>query len=104
MKVSEKMNLRWCEKGAINEKEIAREQFINIMKSLKDGFGDNNEISKKLCKFLPEVQTIFINKDRNDELDIPTIVLYFEDNAHKIIEIRRNHKIIWGVLNEYCKL
>lgn len=98
----ETINLQWIEKEKRYEKEISRQDIIDIMKSLKNGFDENNEISKKMCEVLPTTVSIMINKDRNEQLDIPMISLKVGENTY-VLEIRRNHKIIWGILNEYCK-
>ena len=98
----ETINLQWIEKEKRYEKEISRQDIIDIMKSLKNGFDENNEISKKLCEILPNTVSITLNKDRNEQLDIPMISLKVGENTY-VLEIRRNHKIIWGILNEYCK-
>lgn len=98
----ETINLQWIEKEKMYEREISRQDIIDIMKSLKNGFDENNEISKKMCEVLPKTVSIMINKDRNEQLDIPMISLKVGENTY-VLEIRRNHKIIWGILNEYCK-
>ena len=98
----ETINLQWIEKEKRYEKEISRQDIIDIMKSLKNGFDENNEISKKMCEVLPTTVSIMINKDRNEQLDVPMISLKVGENTY-VLEIRRNHKIIWGILNEYCK-
>lgn len=98
----ETINLQWIEKEKRYEKEISRQDIIDIMKSLKNGFDENNEISKKMCEVLPTTVSIMINKDRNEQLDIPMISLKVGENTY-VLEVRRNHKIIWGILNEYCK-
>ena len=98
----ETINLQWIEKEKMYEREISRQYIIDIMKSLKNGFDENNEISKKMCEVLPKTVSIMINKDRNEQLDIPMISLKVGENTY-VLEIRRNHKIIWGILNEYCK-
>ena len=98
----ETINLQWIEKEKMYEREISRKYIIDIMKSLKNGFDENNEISKKMCEVLPKTVSIMINKDRNEQLDIPMISLKVGENTY-VLEIRRNHKIIWGILNEYCK-
>ena len=98
----ETINLQWIEKEKMYEREISRQDIIDIMKSLKNGFDENNEISKKMCEVLPKTVSIMINKDRNEQLDIPMISLKVGENTY-VLDIRRNHKIIWGILNEYCK-
>ncbi|MCI8411683.1 MAG: hypothetical protein HFJ40_04505 [Clostridia bacterium] len=99
------INLQWIENEEKYEKDISREDIINIMQSLKNGFDENNEISKKMCEVLPKTVSILIDKDRNEQVDIPTIAVKYEkDNDKHMIGIRRCHKIIWGIFNEYCKL
>ena len=98
----ETISLQWIEKEKMYEREISRQDIIDIMKSLKNGFDENNEISKKMCEVLPKTVSIMINKDRNEQLDIPMISLKVGENTY-VLEIRRKHKIIWGILNEYCK-
>jgi len=103
MKVNqEKILLQWIENGDFHKKEISRQNIIDIMQSLKNGFDENNFVSTQMCEVLPKTISIHINKDRNKELDVPTIICQMP-NGYKGIDIMRNHKIIWGILNEYCK-
>lgn len=103
MKVdAERINLQWIEQGEFHKKKISRDGIINIMKSLKNGFDENNCVSTQLCETLPKTISIHINKDRNKELDVPKIICQMSDGC-KGIDIMRNHKIIWGILDEYCK-
>ena len=104
MKVNaETINLQWVENGEFYKKDISRNDIINIMKSLKNGFDENNCISTQLCEVLPNTSSIHIDKDRNRDLDVPKIICQMADGC-KGIDIMRNHRIIWGIFDEYCKL
>lgn len=51
---------------------------------------------------IPNLISILINKDRNEQKDVPSIYCKGE-NYEKVIDIKRYHKIIWWILNQYCK-
>lgn len=100
MKVdAERINLQWIEQGEFHKKKISRD---DIMKSLKNGFDEDDCVLTQLCETLPKTISIHINKDRNKELDVPKIICQMPD-GYKGIEIMRNHKSIWGILDAYCK-
>ena len=71
------------------------------MESVKRAFSDDNEISSILVELIPNLDLILINKDRNNQKDIPSIHCVGE-KGEKEIDIRRYHKIIWAILNRYC--
>ena len=92
----------WTEGHKQHIKEIDRENFFNVMDSIRKNFVDNNSISTILCGIIPELVAISINKDRNQELDVPFIQIETKD-AIDVVKILRHHKIIWSIFNEYCK-
>ena len=98
------INFCWLEKGMRYQKELKRDEVYAIFDGLVKGYAsaDNNEISKKLVQIIPEVDKIFINRDHNETQDVPFIVYYINDEVH-ILKIRNCHKIVWTILNEYCK-
>ena len=86
-----------------NLKEVDREDFFDIMYSIQKGFSGDNEISTFLCKeVIPDCTSILIDKDRNNQLDRPFIQYKIGDEV-KVKEIIRYHKIIWSILDRYCK-
>lgn len=93
----------WKENGKDYQKEISREHFYAMFDGLEKGFKElkDNEISKKMCKVIPEVDKIFINKDHNETQDIPFVICYI-NNTMDIIKIMRRHKIVWSILDKYC--
>ena len=93
--------LKWIEKGKVGEKEIDRQAMYDIMLAIKQGFDDDNEISSIMVEYIPKLITIEINKDRNEQLEVPMICCINED-AVKVVKIIRHHKIIWSILNKYC--
>lgn len=93
--------LKWIEKGKVCEKEIDRQAMYDIMLAIKQGFDDDNEISSIMVEYIPKLITIEINKDRNEQLEVPMICCINED-AVKVVKIIRHHKIIWSILNKYC--
>lgn len=95
----------WLEKSMRNRKQLKREEVYAIFDGLVKGYAssDNNEISKKLIEIIPDVDEIFINKDHNETQDVPFIVYYINGEVH-VLKIRNCHKIVWTILNEYCKL
>ena len=95
----------WIEKGLRYHKELKRDEVYAVFEGLVKGYAssDNNEISKKLIEIIPEVEEIFINKDYNATQDVPFIVYYMDGDDIHILKIRNHHKIVWTILNEYCK-
>ena len=100
------INFRWLEKGIRYHKELKRDEVYAVFEGLVKGYAscDNNEISKKLILIIPEVEEIFINKDYNATQDVPFIVYYMDGGEVHILKIKNHHKIVWTILNEYCKL
>ncbi len=95
----------WIEKSMRYQKQLRRDEVYAIFDGLVKGYAssDNNEISKKLIEIIPEVDEIVINKDHNETQDVPFIVYYMDGGEVHILKIKNHHKIVWTILNEYCK-
>ena len=104
-----KFTIKWVEGGVQKERVYDRHKIMAIFEGLKEGFVDDNEISKKLLKVLPETVVLFINKDANKSMDVPQIGITlsrFDENCDPIKEpifIRRYHKIVWSILDRLCE-
>ena len=95
--------LSWKEDGEWESKEISRKEIVELMETIKKSFDGNNEISTRLCQVLPNTIIIEIDKDRNIEKpEAPTIFCIDYEGNHPIT-IKNNHRIIWGILNEYSR-
>lgn len=80
----------------------SKEEVVTIMKTIRDCYSDNNQISTKLSEILPETYIISVNKDRNDDLVEPLIIC--ETLKETIpVGIINHHKIIWAHLNNWCE-
>ena len=82
---------------------INRENFMDLLMSIKKNYSNNNYISSRLVEIIPDTKNIIIYEDRNEEVDIPFIVIEKFDGEKKGLKIPRCHKIIWGILNEFVK-
>lgn len=98
------IKLVWVQNNSRGEKLINRQRFIDIMASIKAGFDDNNEVSTELCELAEDVVEIRINKDRNDEMDTPFIICLNEEGKTQMYKISRRHRIMWEILNGYCRI
>ena len=95
--------LKWTDEGRKYEKEVNKQTFQILMEGIREQFVDNNEVSTKFVKIIPEIDSLIINKGRNRDEDIPK-VFYTIGEKTDSISISRNHIIIWNILNECCKL
>ncbi len=93
--------LKWKENEQLHEKKIDRQSLYKIMYAIKQGFDDDNQISSILVEYIPELVSIEINKDRNEQLNIPAVNCVTNE-GEDLIYILRHHKIIWSILNRYC--
>lgn len=99
---NEKIVLEWKEGKKLYKTEVDRKAIYDIMDSIRKGFWDDNQISTKFCEdIIPEADGIFIDKDRNNQIDVPFIE-YRIGNLRYVLTIIRYHKIIWSILNRYC--
>lgn len=99
----ESIIFEWKEKGKNYIKEIERQDFYNIFDSIRKGFSHDNEISTNLCEnIIPYASKIFINKDRNNQINAP-FIQYEIDEKTEILSIIRYHKIVWSILDGFCK-
>ena len=94
--------LKWVENGQRYVKEIDRQEMLEKFQKLVAEYQDNNEISRKLTKIIPTAQYIFIQKDYNETQEVPSIS-YKINEVVGILKILRHHKIVWGILTEYCQ-
>lgn len=90
------------EKGNLKTKEVDRQLLYDLMEAIKNSFSEDNEISKKLLSYIPELDEIQIDKERNNQLDVPYIICKIQ-NKSEIVEIRRHHKIMWSILEKYMQ-
>ncbi len=97
-----KICLCWTRNGKKGTREIERESFFEIMEGLKDGFSDDNDISKKFIQLIPYMLEMKINFDINETKDVP-LVQYETLSGVGAISIIRHHKIVWAILEGYCK-
>ena len=67
------------------------------------GKKSKNEVDRKLFKNLMEanLECIEIDKDRNEQRDVPFIVCKFQDNTEEMVEVKNCHEIMWSILNKY---
>ena len=83
--------------------DIDRDNFLDLMFSLKRNYTKNNQISSRFIEAIPDTESVLIYEDRNVELDVPFVVLKMFDGEYKTLYIPRSHKIIWGILTEFVK-
>ena len=98
-----RIDFQWTQGGKTHNKLIERDKIYAIFKGLSEGYrGDNNEISAKMIKdIIPYVDVIYIDRDYNDNQDIP-FISYKIDMKVTILKINRHHKIVWSILDRYC--
>ena len=102
MKKEEYITLKWVVGGRERYKGVEKESFSKIMLGLKDGFIDNNEVSTVFCELMPNLRSISIDFDRNNQIEVPFVICKVK-GQEKVVYIRRCNKIIWSLLNGYCQ-
>lgn len=100
----EKILFIWKQKGKEYKNEVDRELFKNLMEAIKASFDWDNEVSSKLLSYIPNLECIEIDKDRNQQRDVPFIVCKMHNNTKEMLEIRNCHEIMWSILNKYTTL
>ena len=83
--------------------KVEREKMLRLFKEISENFTNNNEISKQFIDVIPDLNVIEIDRVRNAECDVPFIACEMIDGTSKVIRILRWHKIIWGILDEFCR-
>lgn len=81
--------------------EISRKSQAELMNFIKSFYKDDNEVSTKLSKYLPQTVRIQLDVTRNKSKDIPSIQCYLENDDLKDIPIRRTHTIMWAIINKW---
>lgn len=89
------------EKGKEYENEVDREIFKDLMEAVKASFDWDNEISTKILEYIPNLECIEIDRDRNAQRDVPFIICTMQNNKKEMVEIRKCHEIMWSILNKY---
>lgn len=84
---------------------IDRNLFLDQMKQFAVWYSrsNNNQNALELCKIIPEIDTLKINKDIIDTQDVP----FFEYTTYSnpefnIFKLRRPCKIVWEIILYYC--
>lgn len=91
--------LTWREQGKDFSKSIKRRCLMATFKGLAEGFANNNEISKKLLKVIPEATMLHINWDCTSDVNR---VYYTINETTNSIPIINAHNVVWAVLRKYC--
>lgn len=99
--MKDKIQLKYVARGKCYIGEIEREEIFNWMKEISEKFKDN-EVSTKLVKLIPNMVKMQINKDINETKDVPFITYENGNGEELVVNIMRNHHIIWGFLDHYC--
>lgn len=94
----------YVEKGKIYYSTIDRDDFIDQMEHMVEWYPGCNENATKLCKLLPYVDCIQVNKDIIDTQDVPFIVYQnINDNTQNFMKFRRSYTIIWSFFLHQCE-
>lgn len=101
--MKEYFKMEWREHGKEYFKEVKTKEFLELMEGLRKAFDTDNEITTQLVRIIPKLVSIQINKDRNEEKDVPCIHCTTEDAKNITIDIRRHHKIVWTILDRYTE-
>lgn len=96
------INLIWYLNGKKNTKKMERKAMMAVFSGLKNGFEENNEISRKLLDIIPKVEEIVIDYEQNSSKDIPGIAYSIDKDTYEFLNIMRCHKIVWAILDSYC--
>lgn len=100
--MTEKIKLERKEDGkVVFQGEMLRETQTELMNFIKHFYANDNEVSTKLSKYLPETIKIQVDVTRNKSKDIPSIQCYLENGIMKDIPIRRTHTIMWAIINKW---
>ena len=95
-----KIILSWKKDNEAYTKELEKRCLMDTFKGLVEGFGNNNEISKKLLKVIPEADDLYINWDCTADVNR---VYYSINGKIASIPIINAHSVVWAVLNKYCQ-
>ena len=100
--MTEKIIVERKENGkVVFQEEISRKSQTELMDFIKGFYQDDNEVSTKLGKYLPQTVRIQLDVTRNTSKDIPSIQCYLENEELKDIPIRRTHTIMWAIINKW---
>lgn len=105
MSNKETIKLIYVKNGIAYSTEINRALFLDQMTRFVVWYApDNNNMNaQKLCKLIPELDTIKVNKDIIDTQDVPFLEYATYSNPEPdILKFRRPFKIIWEILQYYC--
>ena len=95
--------LKWTDKDStIGQRNINRDDFLNLMHQIKENFINNNVYATKFVQIVPDLKELKINYKRNQDMDIPFVTCVTRA-GEEVLSIPRVNKIIWGILEEYSK-
>lgn len=97
------IDLTYVQKGRCYHSVIAKHEFQNTMEILAASYSNFNENSVKLCKLIPKLSSITINKDIIDTKDVPFFEYVTVDSPdRKVFSLVRPCKIVWKNIFSYC--
>lgn len=94
----------YVENGKIYHSTIDRYYLLDQMEHMVEWFPGCNENAAKLCKLLPSIDCIKINKDIIDSQDVPFIEYQnVNDNTERCMKFRRCYTIVWNFFLYQCE-
>lgn len=103
-KRSHHIDFEWIERGEQHNKRLYKlsmyEEFSR--KGIIDPPYNSQEIFKKISGLIGNTVKITINKDRNEDIDIPFVTFKTTKGEDEVVYIRRGCETVWEVLDKYC--
>lgn len=96
--------LTYVEKGKTYNGEIDRNEFLKQMEYMADWYPGCNDNAIKLCKLLPNIDSIKINKDIIETQDVPFIQYQnIGEDVIRCLKFMRYYTIIWSFFLHQCE-
>lgn len=93
------VTIKWRENdGKRFSGKFRRADFLLLMSRFAKGYPHNNEISSAFL-INSDFEEIFIDEKRNNQREIPVILLKKQNEVVAMIQARRSNKMIWAIFN-----
>lgn len=98
------IRLTYVEKGIIYHGGIDRKEFLNQMEHMVNWFPGCNDNALELCRLLPNIDSITINRDIIDTQTIPSFTYQNIGSTDlHFMKFRRIYTIVWDFFLHQCE-
>ena len=98
------ISVKWKNKNEIRSRRWKLDHLYETMKGYQKGFPDDNQYASIFVKLLPQINQVFIDYDRNEDLQVPEIHYAKINYERGTVPVPRTHTLIWDTWEKITEI